>query len=177
MDMQEKTAQFRARSGRLVKPQEDGSVRFDHGHGYLSRETAMDAEEYFQAKRDEELGRWRSRVHPNYVVYLIGYDALVVGEHVGLSERFARDVVDDAENRVPAQVAFEYFEAHPERKPWEDAKEGEVWIITPSRSLTMGDEPSEYPAIFQADRFRDHGGSWDAHDIIAARRIWPEDAS
>lgn len=59
-------------------------------------------------------------------------------------------------------------------EPWLTPHEGEVWIITPSKSLSTLDGPGEYPAIFQAGRFRDHGGSWEMHDITAARRIWPE---
>lgn len=67
----------------------------------------------------------------------------------------------------------EYFQHESNKDPWEDAKEGDVWIVTPSKALTGG-ESVEYPAIFQAGRFRDHGGSWETRDLVAARRIWPE---
>lgn len=65
------------------------------------------------------------------------------------------------------EAAFAYWAAHPAPKPaWHDAKEGEVWIVTY--------EGFELPAIFQAGRFRDHGGGWDFEDITSARRIYPE---
>ncbi|MFA5901820.1 MAG: hypothetical protein WC829_22215 [Hyphomicrobium sp.] len=59
-----------------------------------------------------------------------------------------------------------------ELKPWHEAQEGEVWLIRPSRALEVG-EVREYPAIFQAGCFRDHGGSWSIEAIVSARRIWP----
>jgi hypothetical protein len=152
---------------------------FDHANGYLSPASAMDAEEFFQAKRDAELGRWRSPLHPDYVVYLIGYEALVIGEHVGLSQRFERSAVDAASSRVPEQVAAAYFEAHPERKPWHDAKPGEVWLLTldgvesafyPSKSLDRHFTPVAPSTGTTAVTF-------DWPEIEAGRRIWPEDAS
>lgn len=51
-------------------------------------------------------------------------------------------------------------------RPWEDAYEDEVWIITY--------EGKEYPSIYQAGQFRDHGGYWTADSIESARRVWPE---
>lgn len=147
-------------------------------NGYLGPEQVFDAEEFFRARRDAELGRWRSPLHPDYVVYRIGYDALVVGERVGLSQKFARGDVDDAENRVPAQVAFEYFEAHPERKPWEDAQYGEVWAVTHTGGQT------DLCRVTSYGRFEQVSGTDVlvrmplAHpSITAARKVWPEDAS
>lgn len=131
--------------------------------------------EFFQHERDEELGRWRWPFNPDFVVYPRGESGVHVldeGSGVGSASLIHRN--GDSDNPTAEyRAAYAYFEAHPERKPWEDAKEGEVWIVTPSRALTCG-ERVEYPAIFQAGRFRDHGGSWEARDLTAARRIWPE---
>ena len=59
---------FRARSGRTVSARSDGSVMFDHANGYLSPASVMDAEEFFQARRDAELGRWRYPLEPDCLV-------------------------------------------------------------------------------------------------------------
>lgn len=136
--------------------------------------------EFFQHERDEELGRWRWPENPDVVVYLDGHPSSrsvtiffekTGGIVIGMAEKFLATTPDEGhESRKAARA---YFEAHPERKPWEDAEEGQVWIVTPSKALTLGEEV-EYPAIFQAGRFRDHGGSWDARDLTKARRIWPK---
>lgn len=127
--MQEKTAQsgeFKARSGRVVKPQPDGSIRFELAHGYLDRGTAMDAEEYFQTKRDAELDRWRDPLSPDYVVYPITGDRVrVFRERQGTFEDFAREDALVRSSWLPRRVAYAYFEAHPVQE-WEDG----VYVAT-----------------------------------------------
>lgn len=138
--------------------------------------------EFFRAERDEELGRWRSRSNPSIWVMADTDDPnriLLVSEPLqtfAVYRRSPNGNVSGDNDGWGGAIAHDYFDAHPERKPWEDAKEGEVWIITPSKAITLG-EHVEYPAIFQAGEFRDHGGSWRAEDITAACRIWPEEAS
>ncbi|QWY84623.1 hypothetical protein QEH34_gp41 [Microbacterium phage Footloose] len=141
----------------------------------FSARDAQALREFFQHERDEELGRWRWPHNPDFVVYPRGESGVHVldeGSGIGAARLIHRNG-DPHNPTAEYQAAYAYFEAHPERKPWEDAKEGEVWIVTPSKALTCG-ERVEYPAIFQAGRFRDHGGSWEARDLTAARRIWPE---
>src|SRR5690606_1284379 len=82
--------------------------------------------EFFQHVRDEELGRWRWPKDPDYVVYPTEDGFLVVRESVGLSEFRNGLYVHDMEG----EAARDYREAHPERKPWEDAMHGEAWVIT-----------------------------------------------
>lgn len=148
----------------------------------INREYKEVLREFFQHERDEELGRWRWPENPDYVVYVKCESesepragVRVLHERTGRSRDIGRAVVNACEATVSrfGRAARAYFEAHPERKPWHDATEGEVWIVTPSKALTCG-ERVQYPAIFQAGRFRDHGGSWEARDLTAARRIWPE---
>lgn len=140
--MQENTASkgaFKARSGRTVRVGEDGTVMFDHANGYLSPASAMDAEEFFQAKRDEELGRWRWPVEPEYLVYPSdqfreGADGTwirVVNERTSLADEFARHAEVKAFRLVGRfrEAALAYFEAHPERKPWHGAVSGEFWMV------------------------------------------------
>lgn len=130
--------------------------------------------ETLDAERDEELGRWRWPFCSTLMVYRDeSPDDVMVVDEVRPDEphRFSRYSVSF--DGPFGGAARAYFEAHPGRKPWEDAQEGEVWIVTPSKAFTLG-EQINYPAIFQAGMFRDHGGSWGPEDLTAARRIWPE---
>ncbi|PRB08796.1 hypothetical protein [Microbacterium sp. MYb64] len=168
--------EFKAASGRTINIADDGSLLFGRANGYLSRETAFDAEEYFRAKRDEELGRWRWPINPQFVVYREEDGVFtVLKETTGLALMATREGVDEFDDTFAA-AARAYFEAHPERKPWEDAKPWEVWVVTVNGSewAVSLDEDREF-----RDR-RDLDNSWmhiTSPDITDARRIWPEDAA
>ena len=124
-----------------------------------------------QAERDAALGRWRSVEHPDWIVYPHERE-----DHVDLlNERnrhrltIPRSVFYHVEDEDEAYaVAAEYWAAHPvpEPKPWEQAQEGDVWLITR--------QGVQYPAIFQAEMFGDAGGRWEPDEIDDARRLWPE---
>jgi len=167
-----------------VKSRSDGSVLFDHANGYLSPASAMDAEEWAQAKRDAELGRWRCPEDPDWVAQEGNRDAAgrrtvhlfdeCTFEFHWLNDR----VVERGAGELPKhRVARAFFEAHPERKPWQAAKPGEVWILS-----TADGENAAYSVmtvreagvVFESDEGR---YSLDDADIEGARRIWPEDAS
>lgn len=183
--------EFRAQSGRTVKSGENGALHFHLGTGYLSPASAMDAEEFFQAKGDAELSRWRYPLEPDYVVYpnpdeaferMFGpnLDLVVLRESDGMTKGYVRaedqggPPMDHRVGHILAARA--YFEAHPERKPWEDAKPGEAWEIT----YTALTSPQVTKVAIRTDR-----NTWKTdvlemefnHAITAARRIWPEDAS
>lgn len=149
-------------------------IQFDHGNHAtaveMSGEEAAALIETLDHEKDNDLGRWRWAENPHYVVYTSRRPYLVLNELTGDTLQTSRDdpYVDNGFGTI-YNAAAAYFEAHPERKPWEDAKEGQVWIITYNRR--------EFPAIFQAGEFRDHGGSWTVDAITAARRIWPEEVS
>lgn len=168
--------EYTASNGIVIRRRADGVLAL--GDGFLfnaGHEAAW--REFFQHERDEELGRWRSANNKGFAVYPVSTDRVrVLRESDGISftwnRKDAAKTMADDEHGGAVEAAHAYFEAHPERKPWEDAEEGQVWIVTPSKALTLGEEV-EYPAIFQAGRFRDHGGSWDARDLKKARRIWP----
>ncbi|MDR7189743.1 hypothetical protein J2Y46_002569 [Microbacterium sp. BE35] len=84
--------------------------------------------EYFRAKEDERLGRWRWPENPEYVVYpaprdgtkQADFDAFVVDEALGASGEYVR-ADDDGNSIVLASpltlAARAYFAAHPVRKP------------------------------------------------------------
>lgn len=183
--------EFRARSGRTVKSRSDGSVLFDHANGYLSPASVMDAEELFQAKRDAELGRWRCPTETDWVARegvrtADGRTVVVVNERTldrfWFNER-VRDAGADVD--VAHRVGRAYFEAHPERKPWEDAKPGEIWdLIAEGKenryaaiACTIPSDNSEVIYLYPVDDMTSPKLGVTAPVITAGVRVFPEDAS
>ena len=133
--------------------------------------------EFYQQLRDTELERWRWPLYPEYVVYSGRRPILVLNELTGdtLRARRTDEFKEDRDGTIYA-AAVAYFQAHPERKPWEDAKPGEAWEIT----YTGLASPQVTKVAIRTDR-----NTWKTdvlemefnHAITAARRIWPEDAS
>lgn len=90
-----------------------------------------------QSTRDRALGRWRSSPTSDFVVYPSRDDPnliRVLRESTGISFTMRRDAVDRQINGY-AQEATRYFVAHPldadaPVSPWQEATEGEVWMIT-----------------------------------------------
>ena len=181
--------EFKARSGRMVKVGEDGSLSIDHMRGYLSPEVVMDVEEWAQAKRDFELGRWRWPANPQWIVYprrpgFVPYgdaDLLVINEVDGSAMEYVATDDDGTcytgREEPAAEAARAYFEAHPERKPWEDAKPGEVWVLTfDGADDAFKAYESRYGKTYFT-RSRESSTGLVDERITAGRRIWPEDAS
>lgn len=110
-------------------------------HSTAGPEGIVALREFFQHERDEALERWRWPEKPEWVVYAKrpgfaaynGADLLVINELHGASMEYSRALDDGteyvAEEEKAALAARAYFKAHPERKPWEDAKAGDVWVI------------------------------------------------
>ncbi|SDG22759.1 hypothetical protein [Microbacterium sp. 77mftsu3.1] len=131
--------------------------------------------EFFRAEEDERLGRWRWPYEGNrhIVVYPIQQNpdrVLVIDEAAGTASYRDRGEQDDRFKTAETEAAAAYFDAHPESKPWHDAKIGEVWILT-----IDGDES---PVAFRPG-LASHmdGRRADVDHATAGRRIWPEDAS
>lgn len=126
--------------------------------------------EFFQAERDKELGRWRWPENPDYVVYTQGAGWIVMSERSANSKHYSFREHAAVGTSILAQAMRAYFEAHPERKPWEDAKEGDVWLLT-----VNGEEEA---LLFRHDRtFISRDGDEFAPEesyITAGHRIWPE---
>jgi len=195
--MQQNTASkgaFRARSGRTVRVGDDGTVMFDHANGYLSPASAMDAEEFYLDKRDRDLGRWRCPTDPEWVAREVERDAygrrqvLVLNECTFEVRAYTHQNVADTASGEPVKyrVARAFFEAHPERKPWHDAKEGEIWAVTirgeehitrvmsPRDGISKDATEAAFLALdVAAPDWVYRESPW----ITAGRRIWPEDAS
>ena len=152
--------------------------RAGEGSGVYTLETTEALRAFFQAERDEELGRWRDPENPNIVVYAL---SMVDGEDRCirlLNELSGATWLDWGRVALPGP-ASRYFAAHPqpEPKPWVDAKPGEVWALT-----YAGIEETAWVADFTwgaPPRFRQFKNllnpifTNDKH-ITAGRRIWPE---
>ena len=126
---------FTASNGIPVTLTTDGRLIVENAdHTYpatiAAGEHIQSLREFFQHERDEELGRWRWPENPDYVVYPEDGGAHnVVRESTGLSLMASRDGIRSHKD-PHADAARAYFEAHPERKPWEDATYKDVWTWT-----------------------------------------------
>lgn len=135
--------------------------------------------EFFQAERDEELGRWRWPENPDYVVYQHeSGQAIVINERTGISfYRYRGEAAELREMRagtdedvsLGTKAAEAYFDAHPERQPWDDAKPGEAWRLK---------EVDAYPGIAIFTELHvwlwSTGSAVDLNRIVEGHRIWPE---
>jgi hypothetical protein len=131
--------------------------------------------EFFRAEEDERLGRWRWPENEGYIVYPDGrYPHLVsvIDESTGLREVRSKSKAGHKRDNFE-RAAAAYFDAHPEPKPWHDAKEGEVWVIT-----SAGGSRQDLALVgIEDDAFvLATGESWpkNADFLTAGRRIYPE---
>ena len=162
---------FTATNGILFTITEDGVLRWEGG--YDPRRVTDALREYFQRERDTQLGRWRDPENPDLVCYpdeMSPNWVLVIQESTGDTDTVFRHTWGSTEDDEFILVADRYFAAHREPKPWEEAKAGEVWILT------------RYGA---EDPFFVTGGEFTSTDLAVAtdlddpritdgRRIWPE---
>lgn len=119
--------------------------------------------EFFQAEADERLGRWRWPADGGYVVYPLTEGVVaVVEEKNGTSGTFTRGQWVSSPH---GEAAHDYFNAHPEPKPWHDAESGDVFLVT-----WPGSEREEAVVV---------PGAWPKawECVTSARRIWPEVSS
>lgn len=133
-----------------------------------------------RAEEDERLGRWRWPENPSYVVY--SRDArglegvLVVDERDGYQREFeSRSSAEHLPGSIPAQAAVAYFDAHPEPKPWHNAKPGEVWAVDAASLAGSGRQAMIVDSgVFVAPDF-----AFLVTDsaISGAYRIWPPEES
>ena len=151
--------------------------------GVYTLETTEALRAFFQAERDETLGRWRDPENPDWITYPSDKeDAVwVFNEREGGSSQYwTRGIAgfhDPAYTGYSAShyAADRYFQAHPEPKPWEKARPGydEIWVLT-----IHGCEQPVYVDEFRGEPvFQVPGGetiSLHRESITAGRRIWPE---
>lgn len=173
--------EYKTSNGATVYLDSDGRLKFQRDSP-LCANTLEDfwvqaAREYFQAERDEELGRWRDPENPDWVCYLAKEDSVhVFNEQTGNRAFYwlrdslpARLWLEGAE-RDSYDAARRYFAAHPEPMPWDAARPGEVWVLTingdshPYRRTEHGTWLSVTPGVYLGD-----------DTIEGAHRIWPEE--
>ena len=146
--------------------------------GVYTLKTTEALREYFQAERDEELGRWRDPQNPDWICYGRGSSrdtVHVINEYDGLPYMRERDQVAYADSEF-SEVAQRYFDTHPEPKPWDAAQPDcdEIWVLT-----IHGCEQPVYVTEFGGEpAFQVPGGetmSLSHSAITAGRRVWPEE--
>ena len=148
-------------------------------HATAGPEGIVALREFFQNEHDKELGRWRWPDNPQYVVYPRGDSGVrVLDEGSGIGSARLIHLNGDPDNPTGEyQAAYAYFEAHPERKPWEDAKPGEVWVLTFDGADDTFKAYESRSGTIYFTRSRETSANLTDERITAGRRIWPEDAS
>ena len=95
---------------------------------------------FFQEERDTELNRWRDPENPDMVCYPINNrkiaDVRVLNERTGELFFYSRYNVLNQKFCPSFETATRYYTSHPIVRPWEEAKEGEYWLVTWSHSPT-----------------------------------------
>lgn len=161
---------------RIIVRDRTGFMKYD-----LGKYTVEALREYFQAENDSDLGWWRDPETPGYIVRadpVIPRQVAVLHERswqlFRVSERELSERVLPSERQMAAQrAARTYFEAHPERKPWEDAKDGEIWVVNETSVAIVRRCADGVEAYFESVN---QGNPWGhaARHAKSARRIWPE---
>ena len=176
---------FKASTGTLIELTNAGKTGYmlaegdeSGATGYLGFEQMVAWREFFLHERDQELGRWRWPVNPEYVVYpkerSTGGKRIVrvVSEANGYGCDYYEGTNAQNDHR---RAASAYFDAHPEPKPWHDAKDGQLWLI---RFADFHE--TDVSALVKDSKFiyndHCHDGVAATNDpaLVSARRIWPE---
>ncbi len=167
-------------------PDEQGPVGFiPELHATASQKGMEALREFFQMEADERYGKWRSKLHPDcFAVWAY------VGETIHICSdkypaagsakwTFDRESCLDGDT-IEHEVAREFFDAHPEPKPWHDAKPGEVWDVDMPdggmRAVTFYAGGQDIPQVVFRDAFTQDVVTVESEDIRDARRIYPEPA-
>ena len=167
---------FIASNGRTVV-EELRCLKITHPNHYphfIDLDITAALREYFQHKRDQELGRWRDPENPDVFVYPDPVWDDMNGRCVKVWDERTRENRFEWEKTTEYNTtARRYFEAHPEPKPWQNAEPGEVWVLeftetpryTSGEAWVADDEEFWQGAIYvrKCDP-----------EIVAGRRVWPE---
>ena len=111
------------------------NTQFDPESIYMPRELkALRA--FFQEERDTELNRWRDPENPDMVCYALSdkNHVRVLDECTGMFGFYDRNDTNPRVCGSMGSTTIRYFEAHPPKNLWEDAKVGEYWLVTWSHS-------------------------------------------
>ena len=160
-----------------IKTYEDGSARllWDWRDIALTTSDFESLRAFFQAERDETLGRWRDPENPDMVVYPVAgaLDAVwVMREGDGSRYHATRTGPRNLLPHYVSEAAGRYFAAHPEPKPWDAAQPDEVWV------LTDGDRSEVFRCgehgLYQLKTGNPLSRVFPILTVTAGHRIWPE---
>ena len=107
--------------------------RAGYGNGIYTLETTEALRAFFQAERDEQLGRWRDTENPDMVAYRTPEDDDEEDRCIRLLNELSGASWLDWEHTASSGPARRYFAAHADvdpHEPWHDAKAGEYWLVT-----------------------------------------------
>ncbi|MEV4773830.1 hypothetical protein [Microbacterium sp. LWH12-1.2] len=142
---------------------------------------AIALREFFQHERDEELGRWRSTIDANWTAALDAETGWVqFRKDDGLHEfsMTKRNPSLTGWSSCLQAIGREYLDAHPERKPWEDATPGQVWDVDLEyggvRAVVVYSARHAEPIAVFRDPYTQVEYETDDSTIRDARRIYPE---
>lgn len=111
-----------------------------HHNGYdvtpghdMSVEQTDALREFFRRETDDALGRWRSASDPAWTAVLDA-DTGYVKVRNDDGHRSFSFIPGSPATLTPwvkelREIAKEYIESHPEQRPWQGAKPGEVWAL------------------------------------------------
>ena len=142
---------------------------------YLIQSQYEAARAFFQAERDEALGRWRDPESPNLVCYQRRDDIVyVLDERTGFTYARTRSDIIDGSDQYDF-VAKCYFQAHPEPEPWDAAQPDEIWVLTINNDREEVFRCGER-GLYSLKTGNPIGSllSCSHNKITAGRRIWPE---
>ena len=161
-----------------VSLDEDGRIhlrRAGYGNGICTLETTEALRAFFQAERDEELGRWRDPENPNMVAYRTPEDDDGCGRCILLLDENTGDNHWEWERIATSGPGLRYFAAHPEPKPWNAAQPDEIWALTINNDREEVFRCGEN-GLYSLKTGNPLGSllSCSHNKITAGRRIWPE---
>ena len=161
-----------------IKTYEDGSARllWDWRDIALTTANFETLRAFFQAERDQELGRWRDPENPNIVVYPRPDDDDEDGRCVWLLDENTGNKHWEWEHTASPGPADRYFAAHPEPKPWEGAEPGEFWILTVDEKTNPYKIWTDTQRVRRFERVERPYTTICLNDprITAGHRVWPE---
>lgn len=142
-----------------------------------SQEESHEArKEFYLAERDKELGRWRSKKNPHWVVVPGEWGTRrAFNESTGETHLFhSKPDLSIMYYDSVREIIEEYWDEH-KPKPWQEAKPGEVWLLTVDgrESAFVLDADQEFNGV---NRNGQYVCGWQGDPrITAGRRIWPEE--
>ena len=143
--------------------------------GICTLETTEALRAFFQAERDEELGRWRDTENTDMVAYRTPEEDDDDGRCILLLDENTGDKHWEWERIATSGPGLRYFAAHPEPKPRDAAQPDEVWVLTINNDREEVFRCGEN-GLYSLKTGNPLGSllSCSHNKITAGRRIWPE---